>query len=293
MHSISLVTILYKSEDSISSFLDCLQKQEDSNWVLYVIDNSSPDKSASLVSSRLDSRIVLIRNPSNVGFAKAANQGLMAAISAGSEFIILMNNDTIFDKIFLRNFCNAYLNLKADVISPRIMRIDPPDKSWYTGGKFDDTWVFSHSMHDYDGDASTLPIPVEFATGCCLGISRNTLERIGLLDERFFVYWEDTDFCFRLKNAGIPILYVPSLVLRHDGGSSSGGEFSPSYMRLFYRSYMQFVKKHFGFKRAATTALRLWLRERNRPNRNRHTMYVMTQAMLVGLGAREVKQARL
>lgn len=290
---ISLVTILYKSEDSISSFLDCLQQQEQSNWALYVIDNASPDESAILVSSRLDSRITLIENQSNAGFAKAANQGLRAAITAGSEFIVLMNNDIIFDKDFLRDFYSAYISLKADVISPRIMRIDQPNKSWYTGGTFDNNWVFTHSMHDYDGSASILPVPVDFATGCCLGISRNTLERIGLFDERFFVYWEDTDFCLRLKNANISILYVPSLVLFHDGGSSSGGEFSPSYIRLFYRSYMQFVKKHFGLKRATTTALRLWLRERNRPNYDRRTQRVMIRAMLVGLGSRTVKQNRL
>lgn len=293
LQKISLVTILYKSEDSISSFLDCLQQQEQSNWVLYVINNASPDKSVGLVSSRLDSRIIIVDNLSNAGFAKAANQGLRAAIAAGSDLVVLINNDIIFGKDFLKDFYNAYVNLKADVISPRIMRIDQPNKSWYTGGTFDDTWVFTHSMHDYDGSASMLPVPVEFATGCCLGISRSTIERIGLLDERFFVYWEDTDFCLRLKNANIPILYVPSLVLYHDGGSSSDGEFSLSYMRLFYRSYMQFVKKHFGLKRATTTALRLWLRERNRSNYGRHGLHVMIRAMLVGLGSRAVKQVRL
>jgi GT2 family glycosyltransferase len=134
---------------------------------------------------------------------------------------------------------------------------------------------------------------VDFAPGCCLGVSRQVLERVGLLDESFFVYWEDTDFCLRLKTYGIPLFYLPEPSLRHSAGAASGGEFSPAYIRLYYRSYMQLLRKHFGFQNAAASMLRMLLKERDRPNRDGRRTRTMASAMLRGLAAPLAKEARL
>lgn len=289
---VHLITILYQSEAGISAFLDSLQAQDMPEWRLHAIDNATPDGSADLVAERADPRITLHRNAANLGFAKAANQGLREAAAAGGEFLVLINNDTAFEPDFLRHLVGVRAEHGAGVIAPRIMRRDQPDAAWYAGGHLAHGWVFEN-RHEICPDANPDPVTVDFAPGCCLGIARSVLEQVGLFDESFFVYWEDTDFCLRLKQQGIPILYVPEPNLEHDGGAASGGEFSPAYIRLYFRSYMQVLRKHFGFQHALVTMLRLLSREIGRSSRDSRKVRAMANAMLHGLAAPMVAEARL
>lgn len=293
VEAVHLITILYKSEGSLPTFLDSLQAQDLTGWRLHVIDNASPDNSLRIVKERADPRIAVISNEKNLGFAKAANQGMRAAIAADGEFLVLINNDTLFSPDFLKRLVAVRSELSAGVIAPRVMQREQPDKSWYAGGSLDNGWVFTNIHRKYEAADSSAAIEVDFAPGCCLGISREVLHRMGLLDESFFVYWEDTDFCLRLKKGGIKIFYVPEPFLLHSGGESSGGEHSPAYMRLYYRSYMQVLRKHFGLPRALRTMVRLLLSEGGRTNRDLRVMSLMAWAMVLGLGAPMVPQVVL
>ena len=291
--AIHLVTILYKSERSLASFLDDLQAQDLKDWHLHVIDNASPDNSRRVVEKRADPRILVIKNEKNLGFAKAANQGLCAAIAAGGAFFILINNDTAFSPDFLGRLVAVKAELPARVIAPRVMLREQPDKAWYAGGRLDNRWIFRNIHNEYNAADSSATIEVGFAPGCCLGIGRDVLWQVGFLDESFFVYWEDTDFCIRLKSNGIKAFYAPELFLLHSGGESSGGEHSPAYMRLFYRSYMQIIRKHFGLAGALRTMARLLLCESGRANRNLRVIARMARAMTLGLVSPLVPQVRL
>lgn len=290
--AVHLVTILYNSEDGLAIFLDSLQAQDIPAWKLIVIDNASPDGSRDLVMARNDPRMIMVRNVTNLGFSKAANQGLRAAMTDGGELLVLINNDTQFEPDFLRRLVAIWQNHKQSVVAPRVMMQEQPGKSWYAGGRLEYGWAFINIHDEYDPDGSQVPTQVEFAPGCCLAFGRAVIEKAGLFDESFFVYWEDTDFCLRLKTIGIPIMYIPELSLLHVGGASSGGEFSRSYMRLYYRSYMQILRKHFGLPHALRTMLRLLLREKNRPNRKPATIRTMARAMLLGMVAPLVKDPR-
>lgn len=291
--AVHLITILYKSEGSLPTFLDSLQAQDLKDWRLHVIDNASPDNSLRLVMERGDPGITVINNEKNLGFAKAANQGMRAAIAAGAEFLVLINNDTVFSPDFLRRLVAVRSGLPAGVIALRVMHREQPDKSWYAGGSLDNGWLFTNVHHKYNATNSSAAVEVDFAPGCCLGISQEVLRKIGLLDESFFVYWEDTDFCLRLTKADIKIFYVPEPFLLHSGGVSSGGEYSPAYMRLYYRSYMQVLRKHFGLRLAISTMIRLLLLEGSRKNRDLLKMSLMARAMVLGLSAPMVRQVGL
>lgn len=277
-----LVTILYNSADELPGFLASLHAQHGCDWLLWVVDNASPDSSVALVQEAADPRIRLIRNDRNLGFAKAANQGLRQAVAAGGRRMVLINNDTDFDPDFLHRLAECWDATGAGVVAPRVMKRQAPGEVSYAGGRFSPGWVFEHLPLEY-GPQEQTPKAVEFASGCCLGIERQVLEIVGLLDESYFVYWEDTDFCMRLNQRGIPILYLPGPFLRHDGGASSEGTFSLAYCRLYYRCYMQFLRKHFGRKVALRTFLRVALREGQRPNRLRGKLRTMIAAMLAGL----------
>lgn len=290
--SICLVTILYKSEAGLPAFLACLQAQDAQDWHLFVIDNASPDGSLAVVVALADSRITIIRNQINLGFAKAANQGLRAAVATG-DFVVLFNNDTWFGPDFLRRLVQIRTELSADVIAPRVMYMDQPNTSWYAGGYLEDGWVFRNVHEDHRESSGSKPRTVGFASGCCLGLTSNVLAQIGLFDESFFVYWEDVDFCMRLNLAGIPIHYVPEPMLLHQGAAASGGISSPSHIHLYYRSYMQFLRKHFGFSRALRIMLRLSAKELEQPNRDVRHIRSIIGAMARGLVAPLTRTAPL
>lgn len=290
--AVDIITILYRSEARLPAFLASLQAQDLADWRLHVVDNASPDRSRELVAACGDPRISVIANDANLGFARAANQGLRAAAAGSGNFFLLINNDTEFPADFLRRLTALRAALGADVVTPRIMRSDRPEIAWYAGGSLDYGRIFINVHHQHDPGDSLAPRRVDFASGCCLGVTRSVLERVGLLDESFFVYWEDTDFCMRLNACGVPLTYVPELTIVHAAGASSGGEFSPDYLRLYYRSYAQFLRKHFGPLRPVTTMFWLWWRDKTRFGRYRR-LAVAVAAMVRGLRAPLVPEPRL
>ena len=241
-----LVTVLYRSAEGLERFLAGLRAQDLPAWRLHVVDNASPDNSAEIVARQADPRIRLIRNARNLGFARAANQGLRAGLAAGGDCLVLINNDTMLAPDFLHRLKAARDAAGAEVFAPRVMQEHDPATAWYAGGHFQRGWLFRNVHEAWDPAAGEAPRQVEFASGCCLGLSRRVLEQVGLLDESFFVYWKDADFCLRLEQAGIPVWYMPAVSLLHAGSASAGGEWSPTHLWLYYSSYAQCVRKHFG-----------------------------------------------
>jgi GT2 family glycosyltransferase len=278
-----LITVVYNSEDCISAFAESLVKQDFCNWRLIAIDNASIDGSCEMLSCVEDDRISIIHNATNLGFAKAANQGLRAALGQGAEFIVLINNDTQFSSDFLSRFLASAKELNAGVLVPRIMQLNRPDEAWYAGGHLHYDWVFKNIHEPYDPNDSRRVRTVDFASGCCLGLSRSVISSVGLLDESFFVYWEDTDYCIRMKLLKIPIFYVNDLVMMHEGGHASGGQNNVQFNRLYWRSYMQMVRKHFGIMVAVRTMVRISLKELGRPDKKVQPLRAMLLAMAKGL----------
>ena len=284
--AVHFITITYNGADHIDRFLDCLAVQTDPDWRLTVIDNASIDSSADIVARHTDPRIALVRNPENIGFARASNQGIRRAAAAGAEFFIIINNDTEFAPDMLTRLLAARISAGAEVITPRIMLRDAPDKAWYVGGYLENSWVL-HNVHEVEETPDPPALrKVSFASGCCLGVSRAAFERAGLFDETFFVYWEDTELCMRFAAHGIDMIYARDPVLFHAASSASGGHDTPRYIALYYRSYMQFLRKSFGNLYTLRAMARLLLRELRRDGGGRvRKSALMTIAMTRGLFA--------
>jgi GT2 family glycosyltransferase len=276
-----LVTILYNSADALPEFMLSLQAQTLRDWRLVAIDNASRDNAVELLEGLADDRVTVIRNGSNLGFAQAANQGFRHVAAAGGDFLVLINNDTRFGPAFLADLLAARQRTAAEVIAPRVMKLEDPASSWYAGGQIIDSWVLAatHFLHD----ASATDRIVDLASGCCLGISLGVLRRVGLFDESFFVYWEDTDFCIRLRRHGIPIQYVVDPVLLHEGGASSGGPRSPVVTRLFNRGHVILLRKHRGLPYALRCCVRMLLKKWQQPAKHPGAFRDVVTAMLHGL----------
>lgn len=284
--AVTLVVVLYNAGGDIESFWADLAAQGEAGWRLIAIDNASRDTAASWLVDRADPRVTVLRNPSNVGYARAVNQGLRLALEGPETPIILMNTDVSFPPDFLARLLAARGQLAADVLAPRILHADKSEEAWYAGGSFEDSWLLQNVHETTEAADAPAHRLVTFASGCCLVLTPAVLRRVGLLDERFFVYWEDADFCLRLQQAGIPIHYVREPSLIHAPGTSSGGERSPAHARLFYRSYGAFLRKHRGLPYALRALYRIYASERaRRPARDGGHPGLVARAMALGIAA--------
>ncbi len=284
---ICVVIILYNSGNSLPTFIECLINQTYKNWKLVVVDNASSDGPRGMFSAINKSNIEYLYNNKNKGFAKAANQGIRRGLDLGYQRFLLLNTDVYFQNDFMLNFIEKWNMIGGHVVSPRIMYMNDHKNSWYAGGHFENDWIFQVIHEKYDDNERASFRDVGFVSGCCLGIEIYAIEKIGLFDETFFVYWEDSDFCMRLSKNDIKMYYIEDSVIFHYGGLSSGGEFTISYINLYYESYAKFLRKHFGVWLSIQTLLRITLRElqRSRPRYKQiaATAAAMTRGMIMPL----------
>ena len=203
-----------------------------------------------LVEGNLDSeRYSIVANDDNRGVAAGNNQGIVKALDAGCEWILLLNNDTIFPPQLFRHLVSACEAKKWRVVVPKMYFNFPPRAIWYGGGGFDSKkgyTGFHLGTEEVDVGQYDLQKTVDYAPTCCMLIHRTVFEQVGLMDESYFAYFDDTDFCWRLRKVGIPIGYAPGCPLIHKVGGSTGGTASVFYARLTARNRLYFLRKHFS-----------------------------------------------
>ncbi len=208
--------------------------------------------------------IKIINNETNVGFARACNQGIQYSLKNGSDYICLLNNDTVVKPDFLINLLNIFqIEKDCGIVSPKIYFYPGQEfhKSryikenlgkviWYAGGIFDwDNIYGSHrGVDEVDTGQYNKVQTTDYATGCCMFIKRKVIEKIGMLDEKYFAYLEDVDCCVRAKKAGYEIYYQPHAVIWHKNASSSGGPGSKLHYFLQERNRIYFGLKYASLK---------------------------------------------
>lgn len=246
-HAIGVVTVTFNSMSVLTDFFASINSQTFRNFTLFVIDNASQDGSAEECERLACCPTVVVTNDRNVGLAQGNNQGIDLALQHGCGYVLLLNNDTAFGPEFL-----ALMHQQAaghSVVAPKILYADPPRTIWSAGGQFSALRGFS-GLHigDRELDAGQWDTPreVEFATACALLIERQVFDRIGVIDARYFAYYDDTDFCFRLRKERIPIWYAPAASLVHKVSSLTGGGDSPFGARMNARNKVYYTLKHFG-----------------------------------------------
>lgn len=211
-----------------------------------VIDNASREKYS--LPKGTSSSVHLIRSEVNLGFAGGHNKGILYGLSKGAEYILILNNDTILEKDFLMELLSPMKDAKIGVTVPKIYftkghefhkeRYSKSDMGkifWYAGGIID--WqnvISSHrGVDEVDIGQYDKMEPTEFATGACLLIKREVLEKTKGFDERYFLYYEDGDLNMKIKHLGYKILYVPKSIVWHNNAGSSG---SGSTLQDYYIS---------------------------------------------------------
>lgn len=198
-----------------------------------------------------DKKIIIIKNKKNYGFTKGNNIGIKFALkNLNPEYILLLNNDTVVESKFLKELSNSVEKYpKVGFISPKIYFYDYYGKKniiQYAGAK-QNLWflkikikgIFEEDKGQYDYIEKT-----ECPHGSCLLAKVEMIKEIGLLDEDFFSYREENDWCIRGYENGWESIYVPSSKIWHKGGKSSGGSLSPLSVFYMTRNDFLLIKKH-------------------------------------------------
>jgi GT2 family glycosyltransferase len=245
---IGIVTVTFNSGDVLDDFLDCLAKQSFSNFVLFAIDNASSDKTLERLSSRRDPRIWVVANPDNRGVAEGNNQGIRAALEAGCDAVLLINNDTVFGPPLLAQLAQGMDKYRADMTCPKMMYFDEPERFWAAGGAFQR--LLGYRIKHLGGDQIDRGqfdqvTRVTYVPTCCVLIRSALFHKIGLMDPQYFVYMDDVDFMYRALRAGASLIYLPHASLLHKAGQLTGGN-SAFSVRFAARNRIYFMRKHFG-----------------------------------------------
>lgn len=226
--------------------IDCLHSLKACDGYNYkvdmvVVDNDSDDNSMELFEKEKEAtEFILLKSDRNNGFAAGNNVGIRYCLDVGYDYIMLLNNDTEVQTDFLQILGNELC--ESTVIVPKIMSFYQKKKIWYAGGTINrwtgKAWHFGEN--DIDSSSYNKRREVEFASGCCIVLHSDTIREIGLLQEDFFLYWEDAEYSARIISSGFPIVYIPSLVVFHKINSSIG---KSSKTLLYYgtRNRIHFV----------------------------------------------------
>lgn len=204
--------------------LDSLVKSSFKDFFVVVVDDYSGDKDVicDFVEQYDSLDIVCFVIDRNKGFAGANNLGIKKALEYKPEYIILLNNDTVV----YEDTIGQLLNLSGEdrIIGPKILKMDDPTLIYSAGGQFDKELYYPKNIgyNEKDSDEFSKIKECDYLSFCCVSMPAKVFSEVGFLDEDFYMYCEDVDYCQRLKAKGYKVVYEPMVKLLHkDGGSSS------------------------------------------------------------------------
>lgn len=253
---LSIIIINWNTKELLKNCLkSACENTHGIDYEIFVVDNASSDGSAEMVEKEFP-QVKLIKNKENVGFAKANNQAIQ---KSNGNYILLLNPDTIVLPGALAQmveFMNE--NSRVGALGPKLLNSDeslqPSCRSFpsLSTALFEETLlnrvfpknriIGKYKMGYWEhNDIREVDQPM----GSALMVRREVIDQVGLLDEQFYMYYEEVDWCYRIKKQGWKIYFLPQAQIIHHGGASSGKVGSKSLIET-YRSMYRFFKKHRG-----------------------------------------------
>jgi N-acetylglucosaminyl-diphospho-decaprenol L-rhamnosyltransferase len=245
---LSIIIVSWNTADLLADCLRSLLAEPDStDSEIIVVDNGSTDGSAEMAQREFP-RVMLILNQYNLGFARANNQGIR---TSRGEFLLLLNSDTVVPPMVLPALV-AFMeeHPAAGVCSPRLLRPDGRPQAFAFGSDPTLSYLWRRGanyllrrrpLHDWSTDRLQ---EADWVSGACLLVRRAAIEQVGSLDEAFFMYFEDNDWCLRMRKARWRVYYNPQVSITHIGGQSLAR--NPAAHQAYYRSLKYFYSKHYG-----------------------------------------------
>ena len=247
---IGIVTVLYNSETVLNEFFASLNEQSFQNFILYVIDNKSPDNSLALSRKLAETstfKTVVIANEENSGVAKGNNIGIVKAMEDDCDMILLSNNDVTLELNTIEILLEGMESQKTNMVVPKIYFYGT-NKIWTAGGRFikHRGCVMHTGSLEVDYGQYNKRRSIGYAPTCFMLIKKEVFNKVGLMDEKYFVYWDDTDFVYRAIKQKESLWYIPESLVHHNESTSTG---KLSKFKIYYmcRNLIYFSRKNYSF----------------------------------------------
>jgi GT2 family glycosyltransferase len=245
------VAIVVLNWNGLADTLACLRSLRDLRYAgrrIVVVDNGSTDGSVAGLRSAATSReFELIETDRNLGYAGGNNVGIRHALKHGADFVLVLNNDTTVDPMLLDELLGAAdRHPKAGCFGPWIFYMHDPERLWFARA----AWSSRFASFNWPGKnrlASEVPgeaVGTDYVCGAALFFRASVARQIGFLDERFFLVYEESDWCYRARRAGFECLTVPAARVWHKVGTSFGSEDSPLRTYFSTRNKLLWAEKN-------------------------------------------------
>lgn len=221
---LSIIIVNFNTQDLIKKCLESLKLSF--NYEIIVVDNGSTDDSIQLIKSLKLKNLKVIANQTNLGFAKAVNQGLK---KSQGEYLLLLNSDVVVKSESIEKIINfAKKHVKTGVIGGRLLNSDGSlqGSCFYLptlSRIIKEFWFKGSSFLSKYAPSGKNPVEVEAVVGAVFLIPRKVLQKVGFFDERYFMYFEDLDYCRRVQKNGFKVYYLPEAEFIHLHGASGKG----------------------------------------------------------------------
>lgn len=241
------VVVLVLAYNGVELTLDCLASLRGldyPNYEVLVVDNASTDDTVAAVRAGFP-EVRLIEAGANLGYAEGNNLGLRAALERGAEAVFLVNNDTVLAPDCVTGLVRAWAaHPQAGMLGPMVYTWDEGHIIFSAGGVIDWRNANADNVGAGEPDRGAYPARVvDYVNGCGLLVTRAVLERVGFLDARFFMYWEETDWCLRARAAGFESWFEPAAWMRHKAPIHHR-DLGPTTLYYVTRNRLLFFARH-------------------------------------------------
>ena len=248
---IGIVTVYFNSAPVLDNFFKSLEEQSYKNFILYAIDNHSKDNSIEKthkLANEVSFQVKMMPQNDNYGVAKGNNIGIRAALEDNCDYILLSNNDLVLEKDAIQNLLLGMFAMGADMAVPKILRYNTNREICSTGSRFEYLTCRTplRGLREIDCGQYDENCFLEMASTCFMMIDNRVFERVGFMDESYFVYYDDTDFVYRaVKMCKEKLCYIYNSVIWHIGAFSTNGV--SNYFTLYNvnKHRMLFAMKHY------------------------------------------------
>lgn len=247
---VSVITVNWNNFNDSAECLESLRKTTYPNFEVMVVDNGSGGDDVSLLKQRFGDSIRLIVNDKNAGFAGGCNIGIKDALARGADYVVLLNNDTVVAPDFIEGLVRvAQSDERVGIAGGKVFCYELPELIWFAGGIINYRTGRTPIRGSGEADKGQFDeiVRVDWISGCFMFISRDVLQAVGMLDERFFFGWEDVDLCVRAARKGFKVLFVPESRIWHKGfGINKRDRLMGMPVYYATRGQFLFMDKHFA-----------------------------------------------
>jgi hypothetical protein len=242
--TVCAIVLCYNGVELTLECIESLRNQTFPKLEIIIIDNDSPDHTAEIVSSHYPESLV-INSGRNLGYVAGNNLGIQIALEKQSEYFFLVNNDTKLDPDCVTTLVNTFSGDNSiGVLGPMVYIWDQPSRVSSAGGQVN--WKYADAVNVGAGEEDHGQFQarsVDFVNGCGIMVTRQAVDKAGVLDPKFFMYWEETDWCQRIYAAGFKIYFEPEARMWHNAPIRSD-ELGPTTIYYMTRNRFLFFYRH-------------------------------------------------